>query len=112
MHFVAGFFLSLGMNCIELLPGLNALIQPDNYYEDLLFQQILKDKVITVDSFDKLYFISKNFKITGISDTKGNCSFIGKNKSIEISDEKKKQLKIDFVNHIMITSAQIIIDYD
>ena len=102
------------MNCTRLIPTFSALKVPDNYYEELLFNQVLKNKVISDDSFEKLYFISKNFNITGISDTKGNCSFeVDKalNKVV-ISDEKKKQLKIDFENHAMITSANIIVDYE
>ena len=102
------------MNCIPLIPTFPGTYVPDGYYEELLFNQVLKDKVISDDSFDKLYFISKNFKITGISDTKGNCSFIVDRllNEVMVSDEKKKQLKIDFENNLMVTSAHIVVDYE
>lgn len=102
------------MNCIYITPSFLQPPVPDNYYEKLLFNDILKDKIITEDSFDKLHFISKNFKITGISDTKGNCSFMVDRltNKIWISDKKKKQLKVDFENNMMMTSAHIIVDYE
>ena len=108
------------MNCLNTsfgqIPGI--LIDGD-YYNKLLFDQILKDKKITVDSFDKLYFITKNFKITGISDTKGNCSFVvkhctlSKTSTVGISDIKKKQLKITFAkNGLFGDEGWMIVDYD
>lgn len=102
------------MSCIPLIPTFSVPNVQDDYYEELLFNQVLKDKVISDDSFDKLYFISKNFKITGISDTKGTCSFIVDRQvnKVMLSDEKKKQLKIDFENNQMITSAHILVDYE
>lgn len=102
------------MNCLGFTPSFLGPVVSDDYYNNLLFNDILKDKIITEDSFDKLHFISKNFKITGISDTKGNCSFMVDRltNKIRISDEKKKQLKVDFENNMMMTSAHIIVDYE
>lgn len=101
------------MSCFPLIPAFSLPV-PDNYYEELLFKQVLKDKIITEDSFDKLDHICKNFKITAVFDTKGTCSFKIDRKlnKVVISDEKKKQLRIDFSNNLMLSDAQLIVDYE
>lgn len=108
------------MNCLNILPtNFYNISVGDNYYNELLFNQILKDKKITVDSFNKLYSISKNFHITGISDSKGNCSFIietdkeGYSHVTSTKEIKKKQLKINFAkNGFFGEEGWIIVDYD
>ena len=107
------------MNCLSAFGGIPSILVDADYYNKLLFDQILKDKKITVDSFDKLYFITKNYSITSISDTKGNCSFIVEyklNSSPTVTsstDIKKKQLKISFAkNGLFGGEGWMIVDYD
>lgn len=63
------------LTCNSLSPSLREMYRNQNYYRELLFLQILKNKSISDDSFNNLYKISKLSVIDSISDTKGNFQF-------------------------------------